>query len=401
MWADHYLTTNPVHDVSLEMTGEVAINGHNFANAQWKFVKDSQSTIVGYLVDKLPDSLPLFFQIRVTVSQWPRKLADEFPPTFWEGNLSKVTKDAVQIKNVRPEVTVISLGRYGTMLRRDRPSDDAILAMLESAKTSIKMGLQDLGPVCVPGTKMSLPGCIWPKPILKALARVIWLNDVHIQIVLSNPGSIPGGLSFVDACYGNGWTCVDVASEIIRQIKKQYPKAEDFELRRKVTDNLKICFIRGPQGNFYDDGESVGMHAKHFIVDDVCTYIGSQNLYVCDLAEWGILIDSAEETRKMMEEYWHPMWSHSYTPGEDVDVQAVMDGLKINRDGRPKDMFETRRQWTMVQQAAMRTQYITNPKTNDVYQDESDDDEYESDIESTEGQKAGFFRTVFLSSKTT
>ena len=24
----------------------------------------------------------------------------------------------------------------------------------------------------------------------------------------------------------------------------------------------------------------MGMHAKHFMVDDCCTYIGSQNLYV-------------------------------------------------------------------------------------------------------------------------
>jgi len=31
---------------------------------------------------------------------------------------------------------------------------------------------------------------------------------------------------------------------------------------------------------------TMGNHSKHFIVDDIATYIGSQNLYVCDLAEW-------------------------------------------------------------------------------------------------------------------
>ena len=77
---------------------------------------------------------------------------------------------------------------------------------------------------------------------------------------------------------------------------------------------------------------TMGMHAKHFIIDDVATYIGSQNLYVCDLAEWGVVIDDEEKTKSMMEEYWNPMWEHSFT-GEDVDVEAVMDGLDIDRDG--------------------------------------------------------------------
>lgn len=76
----------------------------------------------------------------------------------------------------------------------------------------------------------------------------------------------------------------------------------------------------------------MGMHAKHFIVDDTATYIGSQNLYVCDLAEWGVLIDNKEATMQMMAEYWTPMWKYSFT-GEDVDVDLVMDGLEIDRDG--------------------------------------------------------------------
>lgn len=81
------------------------------------------------------------------------------------------------------------------------------------------------------------------------------------------------------------------------------------------------------------------MHSKFFIVDDVCSYTGSQNLYVCDLAEWGVLVDDQEQTQKMMEEYWNPMWNASYT-GEDVDIQAVMDGLDINRDGEELGMLD-------------------------------------------------------------
>ena len=45
-----------------------------------------------------------------------------------------------------------------------------------------------------------------------------------------------------------------------------------------------------------------------------------------------MVIDNAEQTRKMKETYWDRMWKFSYT-GEDVNVDAVMEGLGIDRDG--------------------------------------------------------------------
>lgn len=204
--------------------------------------------------------------------------------------------------------------------------------MIHSAEKIIRLGLQDLGPVCIPSTKIALPGCTWPHTYLKALGKVIWEKGVDVELVLSNPGSIPGGLSGTEANYGNGWSCVDVAAEIIKEIRKQFPDAEDDDLRQKVADNLRICFLRTGSSTQWSDGINKGMHAKHFIVDDVASYVGSQNLYVCDLSEWGVLIDDAEAVAKLKSEYWDPMWAASYT-GEDVDVQEVMDGLNIDRDG--------------------------------------------------------------------
>ena len=239
------------------------------------------------------------------------------------------------------------------ILRSDRPSDDAFVSMIDSAKSIIKLTLQDIGPVCFPGTKIALPGCTWPKNYLDAFARVIWEKGVDIEIILSNPHSIPNDLSPTEANYGNGtlmtltfeniishikihmstgWSCVDVAAELIKRIRKQYPEAEDDDLRQKVNDNLRICFIRQKQGQAYDDSTTIGLHSKHFIVDNICCYIGSQNLYVCDLAEWGVIIDDEAQVQTIIEEYWDPMWSASYT-GEDCDVDEVMDGLEIDRDG--------------------------------------------------------------------
>jgi hypothetical protein len=58
-------------------------------------------------------------------------------------------------------------------------------------------------------------------------------------------------------------------------------------------------------------------------------------LLQCDLAEWGIVIDDETEVKKIKQDYFDPLWKNSFT-GEDVDVQLVMDGLKIDRDGKSK-----------------------------------------------------------------
>lgn len=323
----------------------MAHDGHLFANDQWRFIEKIQSTICGEIIDKLPDGLMMATRSRVTVSEFPRGQTTIFPPYY--------RKSFVPKREIGPaEVPIISMGRYGNVLRYFRPSDDAFIAMFDASKTIIRLALQDLGPIRIPKTSITVPGAVWPKEYLKSLARAIWTRGVDVEIVLSNPISIPGGLGPTEAQYGNGWTCVDVAAEIIKQIKKQFPDAPDDALRKKVAENLRVCFLRRKAGNQWDNGkDTVGLHSKHFIIDDVATYIGSQNLYICDLAEWGILIDHKETVAKCMAEYWNPMWAQSYT-GEDCNVDAVMDGLDIDRDGEKVSYFQTAEQRKQQQEAA-------------------------------------------------
>jgi phosphatidylserine/phosphatidylglycerophosphate/cardiolipin synthase-like enzyme len=207
---------------------------------------------------------------------------------------------------------------------------------------------------------------------LDVLAKVLWEKGVDVEIALSNPGSIPGDLSATEANYGNGWQCVDVAAEIIKSIKKLYPEASDNDLRKKVEENLRVCFIRHRAGNTYSDGNSIGLHAKHFIVDDVCTYIGSQNLYMCDLAEWGVVIDDESTVRRMMKQYWEPLWEVSYDPN-DCDVGDVMDGLDLDRDGKEQSMFSSAEEKKQFAQAQKQQALMAGNKD---YYDDSDDDSF-------------------------
>jgi len=334
--------------LSMEAVGRVAFDGHRYANAQWAFIEKEQSTLIGQVISKLPDNLPMVMQTRVTISEWPES-ADEFPPQFNKEDMPKHPK---------PEghIPIISMGRYGCMLPKARPSDEAFVAMFDSAKTVIRMALQDLGPITLPGVPgpVAVPGCEWPAEYLSAFGRAIWDRDVDIEIALSNPGSTPAGLPLTQACYGNGWTCADVASELIKTIQEQYLDVTVEELREVVGRNLRVCYIKQMQGGKWSphgDAEAgtMGMHAKHFIVDDLCYYIGSQNLYMADLAEWGLLIDEKEQTKKCMAEYWNPMWKASYT-GVDCNDDDVIDGLDVDRAPKSKH-FQDKKTKELMKQA--------------------------------------------------
>jgi len=356
LWSDIYLKKDPVHDISLEMEGGAAHDAHLFANDQWRWIEKKQDTFIGQVLENVPDFLPLVSKSRVIISEWPKGKAKEFAPYY---NQSLVA-------NYDPPsgaVPVISIGRQGALVHNDRPADDAIIAMINAAENIVRMALQDLGPVTLPG-KIPLPGTGWPKPYFNAMARAIWERGVDFEIMLSNESCRRG--------YTNGWSAADVASEIIKHVQKLAPEATDGELRQKVEDNLRISYIRHKGGKYYASGNEVANHSKYFIVDDICSYTGSQNLYVADLAEWGVVIDDTGITAKMMEDYWNPMWKVSFYPG-DCEVQDVMDGLKIDRDGEVVNTYSVEGM-KKAEEAVKAFSRKHVPPDLDDYDDDSDDE---------------------------
>lgn len=319
LWDAHYLQGNPVHDISMEAEGQVAHDGHYFANEMWSFIKKEQSK--RFSCTDIVSSM----QSSVGVVEWPEGI-DEFPPVYKKSGAPKYNK-------VQNHIPMITMGRFGALLYRERPSDDAIVAMIAASKTIIHMTLQDLGPICIPNLdRVTVPGCVWPNAYLKEIGSAIYERGVDIEIALSTPGSIPNGMSATEALYGNGWTCADVASEIVKAIQENYD-VDDKELRKMVDENLRICYVKSGGTNQWANNLTKGNHAKHFIIDDKCYYIGSQNLYMCDLAEWGILTDDPKQCQKVMQEYWNPMWKESYGKSGDCSVDEVMNALDIDRNG--------------------------------------------------------------------
>jgi len=208
-WDRHYLKANPTNDLSIEMEGNVARDAHRFANFQWGYIVKKQSTAWGRFVDKnIPDGLDVPRTARVTVSAFPEATAAEFPPFYnpKKQRFHKMLRGPSVRKSIDNDfVPVITMGRYGTILKTARPSDDAFVAMFNASKTIIRCALQDIGPPCIPHTKLTLPGTVWPEKYLNAMAHAMWTKGVDVEIILSNPLSIPDNVHIKDGCYGVGW----------------------------------------------------------------------------------------------------------------------------------------------------------------------------------------------------
>ena len=120
--------------------------------------------------------------------------------------------------------------------------------------------------------------------------------------------------------------------------------------------------------------------AKHFIVDDIACYIGSQNLYICDLAEWGVVIDNPEQVESIKESYWDPMWKTSWI-ADDCDVHEVMDGLKIDRSAAnrlelTKMQVEQMKERIRASEQAPASKFVAQKQDDDG---DGDDDDSEAE----------------------
>ena len=316
LWSKTYLDQHPVHDLSIEMEGYATHDAHEFANAQWAWVEQRLGTVWGRSWDVLPDWVPLLFN-RADISEWPLHAdTSRFPPTY---------KPSIVEKYKPPDgaVPVISVGRQAALVAKVYPADAALVVMLDSATTVVRMSLQDLGPVA--------PTFGWPKDLLKAMAKAMWERGVTIEIVLSNLN-----LSNRKESYSNGrhgYSIEKVAGKIFKYMNNLYPKVTKEVFTNEVFGKkLFISFIRHKSGNTYYQSEiEVKNHCKYIIADDVCSYTGSQNLYKVDLAEWGLIIDDADVTTKMMEDYWKPMWKASYNEC-DCNTADIMECIENDTD---------------------------------------------------------------------
>jgi len=130
-------------------------------------------------------------------------------------------------------------------------------------------------------------------------------------------------------------------------LKGLYESCDDDKIAHLLSANLKVTYLRSSNGSCdWSETEGQGWnHAKLFIIDDICYYVGSQDLYVANLADWGIIIDDEGQTHTVIQEYWNSLWASSYVDASredfDVHVTNVVKLAQIQRQPRAEKGYTT------------------------------------------------------------
>jgi phosphatidylserine/phosphatidylglycerophosphate/cardiolipin synthase-like enzyme len=72
----------------------------------------------------------------------------------------------------------------------------------------------------------------------------------------------------------------------------------------EICQRIHFANLRSSTSATWADGSPLANHAKVVIVDDRAFYVGSQNLYEADLAEYGVIVEDQATTQQFIANYY-------------------------------------------------------------------------------------------------
>ena len=266
-----YQENDPVSDLSMKLSGPAAAAAHRFANQVWDLAC-TRGNLHGFGMVTYPAKM---------------KCPTHYEPAAATGH---------------GNATVIAAGRLGAV--SDNASDAALLAMVDAATTSVVMSQEDILGGRIPKTNLSVAPL--PKALLDRLAAAIG-RGVDVSLVISN---VDGGL--FTTSYSHGWTPAETAQQIADYMKSKkdlFPAGTD--VAAALCSKLHVAGLRVSNLEKWPDGKVFSNHSKFLMIDSQAFYVGSQNLYTSDLAEFGFIVDSADAAKVATDTFWAPLWSFS------------------------------------------------------------------------------------------
>ena len=195
-------------------------------------------------------------------------------------------------------VQMIPIGRLGTSFHN--ASDTALVAMMDTAQSTIKIcAQQDIGSV-----KVFLGGVL-PYDYLDAWTRAA-RRGVDVTVVVSNDNAYGGGGHTSSDAYFNSWSLQDLWNGLIERADQQWPDSHP-----QLCKHVHFAHRRRRANATWQDGMPYANHAKVVVVDDQAHYVGSQNLYDANLAEFGVIVDDQPSTRQFLNDYWSKLAQYS------------------------------------------------------------------------------------------
>ncbi|MCX8514799.1 MAG: phospholipase D-like domain-containing protein [Burkholderiales bacterium] len=281
MWSNDYLESYPANDVSISLTGPVATTATIFVNNLWNNVRNNYS-ILGY----------------------------NHCYTYSNGNISTTCAGDINPNNnsISNEsgmmVQVMPLMNYGIgVISKDNNANQSMLAFVDAiynAESSIKISQQ-----AILYKFLMFPTVFYPLDttdgnILQALAYAIHVNNVDVSIITSQ-------LKSDNVIAYNSFSSLQNVHDAILDQLLLYHNETYFSAQQELTQKLHLASI-----DFNNSNDSkMNSHNKLLIVDNHLFYIGSYNIYLTYLQEFGVLVDSEEATTILNDNLWNPMWNNA------------------------------------------------------------------------------------------
>ncbi|HCC08358.1 MAG TPA: hypothetical protein DEP72_09410 [Clostridiales bacterium] len=360
MWGEHYLDSNPVFDVSMENSGTSTLHAHCYADDLWDYMiwrKDPTPRLL-FSYDKKEDlKLGAYFpdfkkdeylHAAYTFNTFSKKneiSLDAFP----DKNIFKNIKQSLSNKS-SGNIPILSVGRRAAIdvfpkidsyvTTHIEPSDDMMIKLISLAQKNIRMSLQAFhllyGLVAAYNNKLFVE-------LGKAIER-----GVDIYIVISNPGAIAGGLGSFSAPY-DGENPDEINAKLFEVMVTDLNMVE-ITAKNLINTHFNVASLRYSSDETYPNNIPISNHAKTFMVDDTVFYIGSQNQYICNLNEFGYIVESSDKAQEYKNLYWTPLWEQSQRKvsklfSDDVkneeSAEAMAFIFELKKNKRLKKIWES------------------------------------------------------------
>lgn len=355
MWGQHYLDVNPVFDVSMKINGASAMHAHCYADSLWDYMINSKERYDNRIIFDPEADLSYEHEIYEQTLHGSYKFnkytnKNEIKTgTYPDKNIFKNIKSSL-VSQSSGNIPVLAIGRrahtsYLTpnpdtyLTSHDEPSDDTMIKLVSLAKKNIRMSLQSFqlasGWIADYNNKLFIE-------FGKAIQR-----GVNINIVLSNPGSIAGELTKSSAPY-DGDSPDDVNAKLLTIMTDELHMAE-ITSKNLINTYFKVASIRFSSDKTYPKNVPIPNHAKTFMVDDTAFYIGSQNQYICNLNEFGYVVEDVDKAQEYINSYFNPLWDKSNctvstTFSKDVanaeKAEAMLFILELKKNKRLKAIWD-------------------------------------------------------------
>jgi phosphatidylserine/phosphatidylglycerophosphate/cardiolipin synthase-like enzyme len=279
-WTQDYLIDQPVHDISMQVSGGAARDAHRFADELWGYVCSHDDPLSA-------------------VSMYSYRSGS---PDITNGCLAQLPLPG-GASTAGGGIPILASARLGSGVTSHFANQDDLARDLifGAARHSILVAQQDIA--------FELPGQLqplYPELTLGAWADFILAGRGDVYVVLSNDGAVGRSKS----TYSNGVSITAIPDKMlaVAAAHSSLPKAALVDL---LCQHFHLAPFRfGPDAS-WPGKVAIGNHGKFWMVDDRYFYLGSDNLYPVDLQEFGYILDDAAAAGQLKRDYWNPLWHWS------------------------------------------------------------------------------------------